>query len=111
MSNQKPILIEVFKDESIADVCSTQIDLCFDYIWFLQIVKTGSDGNPLFTLEASNDGVNWDSWSECTEDVELIDTSMSFKDHYFAAKHLRLCMQANGTTTGTVTALINLRKP
>lgn len=111
MSNQKPILIEVFKDEAIGDVCSTTIELCFDYIWFLQIVKSGADGNPLFTLEASNDGVNWDTWHCDFENVELIDNSVSFHSHYFGAKYLRLCMEANGTTTGTVSALLNLRKP
>lgn len=122
MSNQIPILFDVFgsvpigspasaTSVAIADVCSDKIELCYDYVWFLQVFKSGADGNPLVTIEASNDCVHWDTWSECMKEAELDSDSCSFHDHYFGAKYLRLCIDANGTTTGTITALLNLRKP
>ena len=111
MSITRPVFIELFTDEPIADVCYPMMDLCFDYVWFLQVYKDGADGNPQINIEASNDGVHWDSWDACTECVELVDDSISFKDHYFGAKHIRVCIKANGTTTGTISANINLKSP
>ena len=109
MGLQKPLFYEIFTDEPIVDACYDVVEMCFDYIWYLQVYTDGADGNPQISIEASNDKVHWDAWSECTNCVEMTDDSISFYDHYFGAKYIRVCVKANGVTTGTISANINLK--
>jgi len=111
MSITRPVFITIFEDEPIVDACYDIEELCFDYVWFLQVYKENADGNPIVKIEASNDGIHWDSWGECNGTTELDTDSTSFKDHYFGAKFIRVCVEANGTTTGTISANINLKSP
>lgn len=109
MGAANPIERTLINDEAIADFCSASFDTCYNYVWELQIFKNGADGNPLITLEVSMDGVHWDKYHTCAADYELIDDSVTFFDQAFASKKFRICVQANGTTTGNISANIFLK--
>jgi len=105
----KPKIYKIFDAEPIADVCSTVIEMCYSYDWSLQVTKDSADGDPLITIEVSNDGVNWNSYHDCAADVLLDDDSIRFIDSMSTDLHYRVCMKANGTTTGTITAILTLK--
>jgi hypothetical protein len=109
MSVLKPKFFTIFDNEPIADVCSSPLELCFSYHWDLQLIKTGADGNPLISVEASNDGVNWNEYNACAGDVLMNQDSIRFIDDMLPSKFIRVCMKANGVTTGTMTALLMLK--
>lgn len=102
--------LTLFNDAPIIDAYSPEQSLCFIYTWDLQIIKTGANGNPLFTIQCSNDGDNWDNYHADATDYELQDNSVSFIDDVFPARFMRVQMKANGTTAGTVKAILNIRK-
>jgi len=104
-----PILIDLIKDEAIADFCSVSQELCFNYAWHLQVVKTGYDGNPLVTIEVSNDNVNWDKFHTSSTNYALVNDSVTFKRSVSPFKYIRICVASNGVTTGTINAKINIK--
>ena len=111
MSIQNPISLLVL-DEVDASVsqCSEAQPLCFNYDWFLHVIKTGADGNPFMKIQVSND-LNWE-WVDYTcsaTDIELTQTAQGYKDDSFTPNYFRICLEPNGTTTGTVSARINLK--
>jgi len=108
MGVQRPKLITLIDNQPIADFCSEQ-ELCFNYEWNLQLTKSGADGNPIINIESSNDGVNWDYYNGCAKDVLMDEDSLSFKDDMLPSKYFRVCVEANGTTTGNINAVIFLK--
>jgi len=82
-----------------------------DTRFIIQATKTGTDGNPRIIIEESIDQSVWtaledtETWNPYTE---IIDT-MGIKDNYFMAKYMRVRLEANGTTTGTVWAKIGYK--
>lgn len=111
MSIQKPILLDLTKDLNDASIsfCIPVQELCFNYSWYLTVEKIGTDGNPIVTIEVSNDGVGWLKYACDISGTVLTDDITGFKDTDISAKYLRLCFDPNGTTTGTLTALMNLK--
>jgi len=109
MGASNPITKKLIDNQNITDFCTDSFDTCYNYVWELQITKSGADGNPLITLESSFDGVNWDSYHVCSTNYELIDDSVTFFDHVFPSKKFRVCITANGVTTGTINAEMFLK--
>jgi hypothetical protein len=110
MSIQKPILLNlVYEHQANVSFCSNVQELCFNYSWFLTIKKNSTDGNPIVRIEVSNDSLNWLDYVCCVTGTELTDNLTGFKDKDISAKYFRLCFDPNGTTTGTLTALMNLK--
>jgi hypothetical protein len=108
MSVQKPVEIKLIDSQPIVDACYQQ-EFCFSYDWSLQISKSGADGNPLVTLETSEDGVNWDKIHDCATNVEMDEDSVTFIHDILPSKYFRVCVNANGVTTGTIKALMLLK--
>ena len=108
MGVQRPKLITLIDNQPIADFCSEQ-ELCFGYDWDLQVIKDGANGDPLLTIEVSNNAIDWNVYHECAKDVLLDDDTIRFVDDMLPSKYFRLCVQANGTTTGNITALMFLK--
>jgi len=104
-----PILIDLIDNQAIGDFCSTSQELCFNYAWHLQVVKTGADGNPLLTIEVSNDNTNWDKLHSLSTNYVLINDSVTFKRSVSPFKYVRICVTSNGVTTGTINAKINIK--
>ena len=75
--------------------------------WSLKFIKVGVTGDPILTIEASNDKVTW-----CNPYLELDGvTPLTFTldqvaqtafDDIFPFKYIRVCGIPNGTTTGTI---------
>lgn len=109
MSLQKPILIKLIDNLPITDFCSNSQELCFSYDWSIQFLKVGANGNPLITIEVSNDNINWDCYSVCSTDYELDADSIRFIDDIMTSKYIRICVESNGVTNGNISALMFLK--
>jgi hypothetical protein len=110
MSLLRSYFSTLIDNEPIADFCSESQVICFSYDWSLQIIKDAADGNPLITVEVSNDNIHWDAYHPCAVDVLLNQDSIRFVDDILPSKYFRVCVKANGTTTGNITAIIALKK-
>jgi hypothetical protein len=110
MSLQKPIFIKLIDNQPIGDFCSLSQELCFSYDWSLQLIKDAADGNPLITVEVSNDNIHWDAYHPCAIDVLMNQDSIRFIDDILPSHYFRVCVKANGTTTGNITAIIALKR-
>lgn len=97
-------------NQSIIDFCSNTQEFCFSYDWSLQIIKSGANGNPLVSLEISEDGSSWDRLHECATDVLVDENSLTFIYDILPSKYFRVCVKANGTTAGTISALMFLKR-
>lgn len=78
-----------------------------DFRFLLQVTKSGTDGNPKLFIEESIDGTVWTCLTDTDEldDSFLLDQSpIGIKDSYFMGDFMRLRIEPNGNTTGTVTA-------
>ena len=110
MSIQKPIELTLLNAVDIsAPVCSVPQQLCFNYNWYLQTEKLNADGNPILKIEVSNDGIKWIDYICSATNITLDSEDMGFKDDNIPAKYFRLCLEPGTATTGTVTALMNLK--
>lgn len=82
-----------------------------DTRFLIQATKTGTDGYPRIIIEESIDQTVWtaledtQTWQSYTE----ITDSMGIKDNYFMGKYMRVRLEPNGTTTGTVWAKIGYK--
>jgi len=110
MSLLKSYLLTLIDNEPIVDFCSESQSVCYSYDWSLQIIKDAADGNPLITIEVSNDNVHWDAYHPCAVDVILNQDSIRFLDDILPSHFFRICVKANGVTTGNITAIIALKK-
>ena len=109
MSIQNPILLDLGVLDASATVCTTAQELCYNYDWFLTILKDGTDGNPTMTVEVSNNAVNWVTYNCKANGVTLTDDYTGFTDDSIPAKYFRLCFEPNGTTTGDLIIDMNLK--
>ena len=77
-----------------------------DIRFLIQATKTNTNGNPRLIIEESIDNTIWtaledtETWQPYTE---LIDVT-GIKDSYFMGAFMRVRLEPNGTTTGTITA-------
>lgn len=82
-----------------------------DVRFLLQCSKTGTNGNPRIIIEESIDNNLWtaledtETWNNYTD---LVDT-IGIKDNYFMGKFMRIRLEPNGTTTGTVYGIIGYK--
>jgi len=77
-----------------------------DMRWLLEIVKTGTDGNPKLYIDVDVDGnyMSLEDIDGSKKDYFLIDqTPYGIQDSYFMGKSMRLRLEPNGNTTGTMT--------
>lgn len=83
-----------------------------DARFLIQLVKTGTNGNPRVIVEETIDQTVWTALenTETWEDYfDLSASKMGVKDNYFMGKFLRVRLEPNGTTTGTVWAIIGYK--
>jgi hypothetical protein len=100
------------------DASSTQVSTAIeigcgqDMRYLIQLVKTGLDGDPKLFLEESLDNIVWTcvpNYLEVDESFAFDEDQIAIRDSYFMGKYIRLTMEPNGTTTGTVDAKIGLK--
>ena len=102
-------LIQIIDAQAIADFYSASQLLIQDYGFAIQFTKVGSDGNPLITIECSNDGVDWFDLDALSTDVPVVAAGVMLEKKIFLQKFIRVKVEANGATTGTITAQLFLR--
>lgn len=99
--------------DATASISSDAQEITRSYEVSFQFVKSGTNGNPIVTIEVSNDNVNWNNPYLDTDGVtpitfELANTSTIAFDQLIPFRYVRVSSVANGTTTGTYTATMTL---
>lgn len=100
----KPIFINFeFGDGTVHDAnvseASASQSICFRHQWSIAPVVTGLNAVPAYTIEVSNDDVNWAAYSS---EADGADIDQPFDDDHFAWSYIRINYDAKTNTTGTV---------
>lgn len=83
------------------------VDCGQDMRFLIQFVKTSTNGDPRVYVEESVDGIVWTSMlnpTSCVSYFDIYQTPQGIKDNYFMGFHMRLRLEPNGNTTGTISA-------
>jgi hypothetical protein len=80
--------------------------------WLLQLTSTGLDGNPLLVIEYSLDNSTWTPLFNPYEALYtflLDEFPYAVKDDRMNGKYIRIRLETNGNTTGTISALLGVK--
>ncbi len=89
----------VSHDASVSET-SSSLRYCYKNVWSLFPVAAGlTSGDSLYTIEVSNDDVNWFEYNNLSTDVSIVD---SVDDNHLAWVYIRVVYKAQTETTGTV---------
>ncbi len=109
MSTPKPsfdFFIDV--DATVSQVSPVFIVPCFQDMRFLiQTQKAGTNGTPRIIVEESVRGVWWtpmENPKNCEEYFDILKVEDSIKDNYFMGFQMRLRLEPNDNSTGTLSA-------
>ena len=89
-----------------------EVDCGQDMRYLIQISKSGTDGDSQLYLEESLDGSVYTpipNYEASTEFFLLDEDEVGIRDSYFMGKFIRLRIEPNGTTTGTITAKMGVK--
>lgn len=96
--------VEAFS--ATANFVTDGIKLDFRHQWSLQATIAGETLIPNFTIECSNNGIDFEQYNPATTAVNI--PALSY-DSQFNPQWFRVSFDANGNTTGTVTFDFNLK--
>lgn len=104
MSNLPQIREFVFTDgvvhDATIDEASEGLLSCFKYGWNVTPITAGlTGGTPEYTIEVSNDNVNWFEYNNLSTDVSVEDAVC---DDHLTFIYMRIVHQSKGATGGTV---------
>tara|TARA_R100000655_G_scaffold32644_1_gene64551 strand:+ start:1321 stop:1653 length:333 start_codon:yes stop_codon:yes gene_type:complete len=100
----KPVVIEfnfsdgTTHDASVSEI-SDAIEICYNYNWSLAPNSIGLDADPTYTIEVSNNNIDWSAYEDPTVDAAI---DQGFDDIHFAWLYVRVNYNAVANTTGTV---------
>lgn len=83
--------------------------ITLNYAWSIEIIKDNCNGNPKIFIQHSNDNTNWADYVSDDEAVLIDDSPFIIIDEFFPSRNIRLRLEPNGNTTGTITALLSLK--
>jgi hypothetical protein len=107
---QNPIIELLDNVDASQNQTSNGECLTLNYAWEVEVIKLGTDGNPILIIERSNDNVNWSNLVEsCHGDLVLDDIVNSVSDDTFPMQYIRVKTLPNGTTTGTLKAKLKIK--
>jgi len=109
MSIPKPSFDFFDNVDATANQVSPIFDVpCFQDMRFLiQTEKAGTNGNPRIIVEESIRGALWtpmENPKDCEEFFDIVKNLDSIKDNYFMGFKMRLRLEPNGNSTGTLSA-------
>ena len=79
---------------------SASLQSCYKYNWSLVPILTGTTSNDAtYTIEVSNDNVNWFEYNNLSTDVSVED---AVDDIHLAWIYLRIVYNAKTESTGTI---------
>jgi hypothetical protein len=103
--------VETFFDNVDATVNQTSgvftVECSQDMRFLIQFVKSGTNGDPRIYIEESVDGVIWTSMlnpTNCESYFDIDQTPQGIKDNYFMGFHMRLRLEPNTNSSGTISA-------
>jgi hypothetical protein len=100
-------------DASVQQISQSFLIECGqDMRYLFQVVKTGTDGDPDLFLEESLDDIMWTlvpNYETLNQGFPLDEDVIGLRDSYFMGKYIRLRMEPNGTTTGTINAVLGIK--
>lgn len=86
-------------DATLSETSDT-LESCFNYTWSLSPLISGITGtSPLYTIEVSNDGVNWYEYNSNSTNLDVVN---AVDDNHLAFTKMRIVHIGTGTTAGTV---------
>ena len=97
--------VEVVDYDATVNFTTDEIRFLHSHDWSVDVSETGTDGNPTFTIQASNDNLKWYDYDKNAQNVKIED---AFGWDYFEFKYMRIVYVATGVTTGTITINLNL---
>ena len=103
------LLLKIIDAQAIANFDSASQRLIQDYGFALQCNVAGADADPLITIECSNDSVVWFDLDGLSTDVPVVAAGIMLEKNIFLQQYIRVKVEANGATTGTITAQLFLR--
>jgi len=102
----KPIFINFeFGDGTVHDAGVSEVSqaysICFRHIWSLIPISVGLGGGatPAYSIEVSNDEVNWAPYSSETDGAGI---DQPFEDDHWGFSYVRINYDAKTNTNGTV---------
>lgn len=79
---------------------SESLESCYKYEWSVAPIQSGlSVGDPIYTIEVSNDDTNWFEYNSLSTDVSVDD---AVDDIHLAWIYMRIVYNAGTETTGTI---------
>lgn len=104
MSNKPHIRKFEFADgtdhDATVDESSLALESCYKYGWNITPITTGlTGGTPEYTVEVSNDNINWFEYNNLSTDVSVDDAVC---DDHLTFIYMRIVHQSKGATGGTV---------
>lgn len=100
-----------FADGSPHDASVTELSLalefCLKYEWSIVPKAVGLDQAPVYTIEVSDDDINWFPYEDRTVDAAI---DQPFDDDHLAWTFMRINYDAKTNTTGTVEFCITLKQ-
>ena len=104
MNNDPKINKFVFSDGTSHDASvsetSESLKSWYKYEWSLAPIITGLSGaTPTYTIEVSNDNVNWFEYNNLSTDVSIVD---AVDDNHLAWIFMRIVYDKGTESTGTV---------
>ena len=94
-------------DASVQQIGAYQIDCGQDMRWLLMVKSESLDGTPKMFIEESSNNTDWVGIANYADKLNhwLIDDPLiHIRDSYFMGKSIRVRIEPNGNTTGTVYA-------
>jgi len=86
-------------DASVSET-SNSVTNCYKYEWAVAPVTSGlTSGDATYTIEVSNDNVNWFEYNNLSTDVSIVD---AVDDNHLAWIYIRIVYDAKTETTGTI---------
>lgn len=100
-------------DASVQQISQSLLIECGqDMRYLFQVTKSGADGNPDLFIEESLDNSIWTlvpNYETDNQAFPLDQDTIGLRDSYFMGKYIRLRIEPNGTTTGTVSAILGIK--
>jgi len=88
------------------DFTTDSFEMCFNHYWSFSVTDNTVGGTPTYTIEASNDNVQW---YEYNLNSSLVDLADGVDDNHFAWRYFRVVYVSNAVTSGDVTFYLSLK--
>lgn len=105
-----PIQLKWEAVDATVAACTLELSVCSDYMGgLMQVIPTGLNADICITIEESNDGVNWDTYSDCSTVDIVANEVKNLKTGKIYGVYYRICVDPKTNTAGTLDIVWNLK--